>query len=92
MKRCLFYKSVQQMCILMAITALVLVGTISYGQQYSIDWSTIDGGGGMSSAGSYSLTGTIGQPDADYSAGGPYEVFGGFWAYKPTCWSAVDAA
>jgi len=49
--------------------------------QYSIPWSTIDGGGGTSTGGVYSVTGTIGQPDA----GGPmtngqYSVTGGFWA------------
>jgi hypothetical protein len=26
------------------------------------------------------------------TAGGSYEVFGGFWAYKPTCWSAAECA
>jgi hypothetical protein len=58
--------------------------------QYELSWSTIDGGGGRSTGGDYALVGTIGQPDATYSAGGPYEVFGGFWAYKPTCWSAAE--
>ena len=32
--------------------------------QYSIDWSTIDGGGGTSTGGVYTVSGTIGQPDA----------------------------
>jgi hypothetical protein len=52
---------------------------------YDLNWNTIDGGGGKSSGGSYVLTGTIGQPDAEYSAGGPYEVFGGFWPGGPLC-------
>ncbi len=60
------------------------------GGSYVLEWSTIDGGGGQSSGGSYSLTGTIGQPDAAYSAAGAYEVFGGFWPYLPTCWSAAE--
>jgi hypothetical protein len=33
-------------------------------QNYSIDWFTIDGGGGTSTGGVYSVSGTIGQPDA----------------------------
>jgi len=49
--------------------------------QYAIPWHTIDGGGGTSTGGVYSVCGTIGQPDA----GGPmtnsqYAVIGGFWA------------
>ena len=52
---------------------------------YSIDWYTIDGGGRRSSGGPYTLTGTIGQPDAAYSAGGDYELLGGFWPGGPLC-------
>ena len=51
-------------------------------QSYSIDWSTVDGGGGMSTGGVYSVTGTIGQPDASQQAmtGGDYSFTGGFWS------------
>jgi hypothetical protein len=45
----------------------------------SIDWFTMDGGGGTSTNGQYSLTGTIGQPDAGAMSGGPYSLIGGFW-------------
>ena len=31
---------------------------------YEINWYTIDGGGGTSTGGPYTLTGTIAQPDA----------------------------
>jgi len=49
--------------------------------QYSIDWSTIDGGGGTSTGGVYSVSGTIGQPDASGAmTGGNYSLTGGFWA------------
>ncbi|MHC4657994.1 MAG: dockerin type I repeat-containing protein [Planctomycetota bacterium] len=61
------------------------------GGQYELSWSTIDGGG-TSTGGSYILSGTIGQPDAAYSAGGGYEVFGGFLPYLPTCWSSYECA
>jgi hypothetical protein len=49
--------------------------------QYSIDWSTIDGGGGTSTGGVYSVTGTLGQPDAGATmSGGNLSLDGGFWS------------
>lgn len=50
-----------------------------HAQSYSIDWSTIDGGGGTSTGGVYAVTGTIGQPDAGRMSGGNYSIDGGFW-------------
>ncbi|HOW68719.1 MAG TPA: hypothetical protein P5186_27825 [Candidatus Paceibacterota bacterium] len=47
--------------------------------QYSIDWSTIDGGGSTSAGGQYVLSGTIGQPDAGAMSGGTFTLNGGFW-------------
>lgn len=55
------------------------------GGPYQLTRSTIDGGGGTSSGGAYILSGTIGQPDAAYSAGGQYEILGGFWPSGPLC-------
>lgn len=52
---------------------------------YSIDWYTIDGGGGVSSGGAYIVKGTIAQPDAAVSAADDYELLGGFWPGGPTC-------
>lgn len=49
------------------------------GQTYTIDWSTIDGGGGTSTGVVCSVTGTIGQPDAGTLSGGQYTLQGGFW-------------
>jgi len=50
-------------------------------QTYSIDWHTIDGGGGTSTGGVFSVSGTIGQPDAGPTmTNGQYSVTGGFWA------------
>ena len=50
-------------------------------QTYSIDWHTIDGGGGTSTGGVYSVSGTIGQPDSSGPmTNGQYSVTGGFWA------------
>jgi len=49
---------------------------------YSVDWFTIDGGGGTSTGDVYSVSGTIGQPDASQQimTGGNYTLTGGFWA------------
>jgi hypothetical protein len=45
---------------------ITLLGTMSSlrSQNLAIDWSTIDGGGGTCTGGVYSVSGTIGQPDA----------------------------
>jgi hypothetical protein len=48
-------------------------------QSYSITWYSIDGGGGVSTGGSYTLVGTVGQPDAGTATGGAYSMQGGFW-------------
>ena len=48
-------------------------------QPYEISWFTVDGGGGTSSGGAYTVSGTIGQPDAGQLAGGGYTLSGGFW-------------
>ena len=49
-------------------------------QSFAIDWYTIDGGGGTSTGGGYSLTGSIGQSDAGTMSGGSFSLDGGFWA------------
>lgn len=48
--------------------------------QFAIPWSTIDGGGGTSTGGSFSLSGTIGQPDAGTMSGGSFAITGGYWS------------
>jgi len=60
--------------------SIILAAALSASaQNYSIDWYTIDGGGGTSSGGPYTLSGTIGQPDAGLHTGGNYTLVGGFW-------------
>ena len=61
-------------------TGIALFTTLALAQSYSIDWSTVDGGGGTSSGGQYTLACTIGQPDAGTLTGGTYVLDGGFWA------------
>ena len=60
-------------------------------QTYSIDWSKISGGGGISTGGVFAVSGTIGQPDAGGPmTNGPYSVTGGFWVL-PTAVQTVGA-
>jgi hypothetical protein len=66
------------------ILLMVSMAAAAHGD-YALDWYTIDGGGGRSTGGPYTLTGTIGQPDAAYSRGGNYELLGGFWPGGPLC-------
>ncbi|MDX2131029.1 MAG: hypothetical protein SFY69_03120 [Planctomycetota bacterium] len=62
-----------------AIAALALVTGSIASAQPTIDWYTIDGGGGTSSGASFVLSGTIGQPDAGVMSGGSFTLTGGFW-------------
>jgi hypothetical protein len=69
-------------CLFGLAASLWLAGS-AYAQTYTIDWHTIDGGGGTSTSGVYSVTGTIGQPDAGaVMTGGNYSLQGGFWAIQ----------
>ena len=40
------------------------------GAPFTMDWHTVDGGGGECTDGSYTLTGTVGQHDAGAMSGG----------------------
>jgi len=85
--------SVSKKCLVLVTAALnfgLLGQSVSF-SGYELSWYTIDGGGGTSSGGQYVLTGTIGQPDAAYSAGEQYELLGGFWPGGPLC-TIVDFA
>ena len=68
----------------LAVVMLVLLAwtTSVKAQAFKIDWFTVDGGGGSSSAGIYALSGAIGQPDAGMSSGGTFAVQGGFWGLQ----------
>ena len=69
--------------LLLLVIAVAILGVVSASALggYTLDWWTVDGGGTTSSAGggTYSLGGTIGQPDAGTSTGVTYALSGGFW-------------
>jgi hypothetical protein len=67
--------------VLASISSLwILLACSAYAQSYTLDWSTIDGGGGTSRGGVYTVSGTIGQPEAGNAmSGGSYSLTGGFW-------------
>ena len=46
---------------------------------YSVDWFTLDGGGGTSTNGQFVVSGTVGQSDAGRLTGDGFSVEGGFW-------------
>jgi len=82
---------VKTMRSLLAVCLLTPAFCLPAFAQYSIDWHTIDGGGGMSTGGVYSVSGTIGQPDAGVTmTNGQYSVTGGFWAL-PTAVQTTNA-
>jgi hypothetical protein len=63
----------------------LLIPALSQAQTYSINWYKVAGGGGISAGtnGSaiYSVSGTIGQPDASpVMTGDNYSLTGGFWS------------
>jgi hypothetical protein len=60
--------------LILSTTALTVLA-----QSYSVDWYSVDGGGGTSTGGVYAVSGTIGQPDAGRMSGGNYTLDGGFW-------------
>jgi hypothetical protein len=69
-------------------TIVVLAASQALGQ-FEINWHTVDGGGVMNSVGgAFSLSGTIGQHDAQalpVMVGGTFELTGGFWVISTVC-------
>lgn len=64
-----------QRLVLLAALALTVQA-----QDYSLNWFTIDGGGGTSTGGLYAVSGSVGQADAGpVMEGDSYALVGGFW-------------
>ena len=47
---------------------------------YALNWWTVDGGGEQLSGDGYTLSGTIGQPDAGDLSGDGFTLSSGFWS------------
>jgi hypothetical protein len=62
-----------------ALIALALFTMTEPVSADDVSWFTIDGGGGVSGGGQYTVSGTIGQADAGTMNGGGYSIVGGFW-------------
>jgi hypothetical protein len=68
--------------LLLFLTILLFFSNPAHAQSFAIPWWTVDGGGGTSTGGGYTLSGTIGQPDAGMMTGGGYSLIGGFWSFE----------
>ena len=77
---------------ILATLVLMLSTSAASAQLLEIEWYTVDGGGGTSSGGVFTLMGTIGQPDAGVAmTGGAFTLVGGFWAAStPACPADFD--
>jgi hypothetical protein len=64
--------------VLLFLLALPALPALSAGN-YDLSWFSVDGGGGTSHGDGYTLSGTIGQPDAGVLNGGNYALAGGIW-------------
>lgn len=69
---------------LLALAVLLVLAGAAWATapaDYTLDWWTVDGGGGTWSdtGGQYELDGTAGQPDAGVWGAGEYTLTGGFW-------------
>ena len=69
--------------VFLGLAASLLLASVALAQSgngYDLTWNTVDGGGyTFSTGGDYTLSGTIGQPDAGAMTAGAYTLTGGFW-------------
>jgi hypothetical protein len=87
-------RAILLICICLAVGVTLTAVSVAFGQgvaPYAMRWWTADGGAyvvsGVSPSGKgYTMTTTIGQPDAGLMSGGKYTLGGGYWgtALRPT--------
>jgi hypothetical protein len=77
MKRRFMMESLRVAGLAVAVSGAVV--TLVGAQNVTVDWFTVDAGGGESAGGPYLVSGTIGQADAGGLTSGTLIVEGGFW-------------
>ena len=82
MKRAAIFTSVLLVLLVARIAPAQTGGRASSSMGYDVTWSSVDGGGGMSGDGLYTLNGSIGQPDVGTLTGAGYTLIGGFWGSR----------
>lgn len=74
------YKTWLVLALLACLSAFLLSRALAApASGYSLDWFTVDAGGGSSAAGNYQLSGGVAQPEGGVLTGGNYKLQGGFW-------------
>ena len=82
MMKKIFQKPVWTLILVLLIGVLLLfsVAFTVYAEvsDFVLNWWSVDGGGGSSQGGDFTLNGTIGQSDVSAMSGGGYTLHGGF--------------
>jgi hypothetical protein len=80
---------------LLGVTLLLAALASSAGLAYSIDWYSINCGGGAASSATYSINATVGQPVAGFVSNTSFLHWVGFWSGDvptPTVVDSIEAA
>ena len=82
---------------LMAAAVLASTSRAAAQEEFSIEWNTIDCGGGQSNGDEFDLVATIAQPDAGVmwgpEVGEEFSISGGFWALSAgVCYANCDGS
>ncbi len=83
------------------LPAAILAGALAApalaqtGGGFDLSWWTVDCGGGVSASGPFSMTMSLGQPDAGQMSGGAFTLSGGFLGGgggAPPCYANCDGS
>jgi hypothetical protein len=77
------------------VALLLALTSVSLAQDFSIDWWSLDGGGGTSTGGTFAVSGIIGQSGVAGMSGGTFVLAGGIsggGAFSPAAFSPVTNA